>query len=152
MPFLLDTDHLSILHRRQQPECDRIITRLSQYPADDISVSIISFHEIVKGWMAYLNQSRTSAKTVRAYAELEIIWRSFCKMNLVSYSIEAEHHFTNLRKQGIRIGTMDLRIASIGLETNAIVVSRNGIDFGKIQGLITEDWTSDNFDIEVNDS
>ena len=151
MPFLLDTDHLSILHCRQQPECDRIVARLEQFPADDISVSIISFHEIVKGWMAYLNQSRTSPKKVRAYVELETIWRSFCKMNIASYSNEAEQRFTELRKQGIRIGTMDLRIASIGLETNAIVVSRNGIDFGKIPGLITEDWTSVSFDDEAKD-
>lgn len=38
MPFLLDTDHLSILHRRSQPECDRLIARLEQQPADDLGV------------------------------------------------------------------------------------------------------------------
>ncbi len=119
MPYLLDTDYLSILHRRQQPECDRIVARLEQVPADDVSVSIITFHEIVKGWMAYLNQSRTSPKKVLAYAGLETIWRSFCRMNIVSYGIEAEQRFAKLRKQGIRIGTMDLRIASIGLESKS---------------------------------
>lgn len=43
MPFLLDTDHLSILHRRSQPECDRLVARLEQHPPDDIGTTIISF-------------------------------------------------------------------------------------------------------------
>jgi tRNA(fMet)-specific endonuclease VapC len=141
MPFLLDTDHLSILHRRSQPECDRLVARLEQYPADDIATTIISFHELVKGWMAYLNRSRTSEHVVRAYAELETIWRSFCKMNVISFGPEAEHWFAEMRKQGIRIGTMDLRIACVALETASVVLTRNRVDFEKVPGLRVEDWT-----------
>ena len=141
MAFLLDTDHLSILHGRNQPECARLVARLTQHPPDDLGTTIISFHELVKGWMAYLNRMRTSEQVVRAYAELEAVWRSFCKMNVISYSRDAERRFTELRTQGLRIGTMDLRIASIGLETDSVILTRNLVDFEQVPGLRVEDWT-----------
>lgn len=141
MALILDTDHLSILHRRNQPECDRLVARLEQRPADDIATTIVSFHEVVKGWMAYLNRSRTSEQVVSAYSKLESIWRSFCKMNVISFGSEAEQRFTDLRADGIRIGTMDLRIACVGLETGSVVLTRNLLDFQKVPGLRVEDWT-----------
>lgn len=146
MPFLLDTDHLSILHRRSQPACDQLVARLEQYPADDMGTTIISFHELVKGWMAYLNRSRTSDEVVRAYAELEAIWRSFCKMNVIPFSAEAQQRFKELRRRGVRIGTMDLRIACIALDTDSVVLTRNLVDFQKVPDLAVEDWTAEKLD------
>ncbi len=49
--------------------------------------------------------------------------------------------FLGLRKSGVRVGTMDLRIGSIALVHGFSVLTRNTIDFGKITGLQVEDWT-----------
>jgi predicted nucleic acid-binding protein len=50
--------------------------------------------------------------------------------------------FGNLRAQGIRLSTMDLRIASIALSRGLVLLTRNTRDFAKVPGLMIEDWTT----------
>jgi tRNA(fMet)-specific endonuclease VapC len=45
-----------------------------------------------------------------------------------------------LRQQRIRIGTMDLKIASIALVSDALLVTSNLRDFRLVPGLRCEDW------------
>ena len=49
--------------------------------------------------------------------------------------------FDRQRDRGVRIGTMDLRIASIALTHDAVLVTRKLVDFLKVPGLRVEDWT-----------
>jgi tRNA(fMet)-specific endonuclease VapC len=141
VPVLLDTDHLSVLHWQEQPACDRLLARLDRLAADDIATSIISFQELVQGWLAYLNRARKPAQVVLAYTKLEAIRRSFLKMNVLPFSTEAQARFDELRPQGPRVQTMDLRIASVALVTTSTLLSRNVRDFRRVPGLTVEDWT-----------
>jgi tRNA(fMet)-specific endonuclease VapC len=109
VPVLLDTDHLSVLQWREQPGCDHLLARLAQLAPDDIATSMVSFHEQVLGWLAYLNRARKPEQVVRAYANLEVIWRSFLKMNVLSFSDAAQACCKDLRRQCPRLQTMDLR-------------------------------------------
>jgi tRNA(fMet)-specific endonuclease VapC len=45
-----------------------------------------------------------------------------------------------LRTARIRIGTQDLKIASIALADNATLLSANLVDFRQVPGLDVEDW------------
>jgi tRNA(fMet)-specific endonuclease VapC len=143
LPVLLDTDHLSVLQWQEQPACDRLLARLDQLAPDDIATSIVSFQEQVQGWLAYLSRARSAAQVVLAYAKLEEVWRSFLKMNVLSFSAEAQARFDELRSQCRRVQTMDLRIASIALVTSATLLSRNLKDFRRVPGLTVEDWTEE---------
>jgi len=49
--------------------------------------------------------------------------------------------FDAFRSQGVRIGTMDLRIAAIAVSNDLAVLTRNTVDFGQVPGLHVEDWT-----------
>jgi tRNA(fMet)-specific endonuclease VapC len=49
--------------------------------------------------------------------------------------------FDELVAQRLRIGRMDLRIASIAMAQERVVVTRNARDFSKVPGLRIEDWT-----------
>ncbi len=62
-------------------------------------------------------------------------------MNVVSFSPEAQERFAALRKQGLRLATMDLRIACVALTTGATLLTRNRRDFRQVPGLQVEDWT-----------
>jgi len=44
------------------------------------------------------------------------------------------------RGQRIRIGTMDLKIASIALVNDALLVTANQRDFEQVPGLRVENW------------
>jgi len=60
---------------------------------------------------------------------------------LLDFDEAASHEFARLRKSGVRIGTMDLRIAAIALANDALLISRNLVDFQKVPGLRVKDWT-----------
>ena len=140
--FLLDTDHLGIIQRQTQPEFGRLIARIGTHPPTDFFVSIISFHEQVTGWNAYLNRARTPEAVIRAYAMFQQILADFAHMAIVPFDANATEIFQTLRTAGVRIGTMDLRIASIALSQDYTVLTRNIVDFSRVPGLRAEDWTA----------
>jgi len=141
VPFLLDTDHLSVLQWREQPACDRLAARLDEVPPDDLATSIVSFHEQMHGCQTYISRAKRPEQIVVAYARLEIVFRSFLKMNVLSFSEEAQKRFGQLRRQCPRLQTMDLRSASIALVTESTLLSRNLRDFRQVPDLAVEDWT-----------
>jgi tRNA(fMet)-specific endonuclease VapC len=118
-----------------------LLARLDEVPRDDIATTIVSFHEQVQGWLAYLRRARKPEQVVLAYAKLEAVWRSFLKMNVLSFTAEAQARYDALRRHCPRLQTMDLRIASVSLTTHATLLSRNLRDFRQVPGLSVEDWT-----------
>ncbi len=141
MAYLLDTEHLVVLQRRTQPAFGNLTERLRRKDPSEIFASVVSLHEQMQGWLAFLNRARSASQIVLAYSELEELGRSFFEINVLSFSNDAQEHFDALRKRQIRIGTMDLRIACIALVEDATVLTANRIDFEKVPGLRIYDWT-----------
>jgi tRNA(fMet)-specific endonuclease VapC len=139
--FLLDTDHLGILQDRVQPDFPRLLDRIAEYPYTAFYVSIVSFHEQVVGWNAYLNRARMMPGVVSAYQMFQDILGDFASMQVLPFDEDAGNRFEMLRHQRVRIGTMDLRIASIALARGYTVLTQNLVDFEKVPGLAAEDWT-----------
>ena len=54
----------------------------------------------------------------------------------------AVDEYNSLKRAKIRIGTMDLKIASITLADDAMLLTRNTRDFSRVPGLRFEDWLS----------
>lgn len=138
--FLLDTDHIVIIQQRAEPEFNRLSVRMSAGQSDDFFTSIVSFHELVLGWSAYIKRAKKAAGLVKGYLKLQDILNDFSQSQITSYDDAAAAKFESLRKQGVRIGTMDLRIASIALVRGYTLLSRNLVDFQKVPGLTVEDW------------
>jgi tRNA(fMet)-specific endonuclease VapC len=131
-----------VLQWCEQPACDRLLARLDSLAADDIATNIVSFHEQIQGWQAYLARAKKPEQIVLAYARLESMRRSFLRMNVLSFTVEAQPRFEVIRAQCPRLPAMDLRIAAIALTTGSVLLSRNLRDFRRIPNLQVENWTA----------
>jgi tRNA(fMet)-specific endonuclease VapC len=78
---------------------------------------------------------------ISAYNLLTATFSLFSQLEILKYDRSADDYFRQFRQQGIRIGTQDLRIASIVLAHDGIIVTRNQKDFGQVPGLTIEDWS-----------
>jgi tRNA(fMet)-specific endonuclease VapC len=78
---------------------------------------------------------------VRAYHNLLATFFYFRTITVIDFDEQAQTFFTRLRAQGMRIGTLDLRIAAIALSRDATLVTRNRHDFTGIPSLDIDDWS-----------
>ena len=138
--IVLDTDHLSCLEWGSA-ESANLRIRLAEASDQIVVVSIASYEEQMRGWMALLAKTQDVKKQVQAYSRLQKHLQLYCSIPLLNFSELAAERFIELRRQKIRIGTMDLKIAASCLCENALLLTRNIIDYSKIPGLRFEDWT-----------
>jgi tRNA(fMet)-specific endonuclease VapC len=139
---VLDTDHMSVLERRDQPGAVSLRARLAPLPPEEVVTTIISYEEQMRGWMAYLAQTRSVAQQVAAYRRLLQHLDNYRRIPVLAFDDAAAVVFQQLRRARLRIGTMDLKIATIVLSYEATLLSRNLADFRQVPGLQVEDWTA----------
>jgi tRNA(fMet)-specific endonuclease VapC len=141
MRYLLDTDHLSILQRQSGKDYSNLSARMAQYPMSDFAVSTVTFHEQVLGSHAYINRARNLNDVVKGYEMMVRIISDFKVLPLISFDAGAATAFDQLKSQRLQLAKMDARIAAIALFRGLILLTRNHQDFGKVAGLLIEDWT-----------
>ena len=137
---LLDTDHVAMMDRGGQ-EGRVIRARIAAFSREEVVASIISYEEQMRGWLAFINTLHTPSAQIDGYLRLESLLEFYCETPLLSFDAKAVAEFERLKQAKIRIGTMDLKIAAIPLASNAVVLTRNLSDFGKVPGLRVEDWS-----------
>lgn len=141
MKYLLDTDHVSFLEEGSGPEYVALTARMAQHSPGDFAFSLVTLHEQVLGAHTFISRAKTTAKVVQGYEFLAVILQTFQAALVLAFDVAAAAVFDALRAQGVRIATMDLRIAAIALSHDLILLTRNTVDFSKVPGLVTEDWT-----------
>lgn len=140
--FILDTDHMSVLERREQPAVRNLLTRLAELPPSEVMTTVVSYEEQMRGWMAYIARARSMAQQITAYGRLLAHLDNYRRTPVLGFDEAAATVFQGLRRSRLRIGTMDLKIAAIVLSRDAALLSRNLRDFSQIPDLHVEDWTS----------
>ncbi len=78
---------------------------------------------------------------MRGYELLERLPRDYLAFSLLPFDAPSAALYDGLLAQNLRIGAMDLRIASIALSRNVTLLTRNLRDFGRVPGLTIEDRT-----------
>ncbi|MBF0229507.1 MAG: type II toxin-antitoxin system VapC family toxin [Desulfamplus sp.] len=139
MMFILDTDHIS-LFQRNNPD---VVSRIIKTPPDKLATTIITFEEQIRGRLDIVRKAKTDEGIIRAYENLSSTLSFFKSIKIISFDLKSQKIFKSLREQKLRIGTQDLRIASIGISYNAVIVTRNYKDFKIIPSLEIEDWSTE---------
>ena len=115
--------------------------KLAEFPPDKIATSIITFEEQMRGWMAFIAKATSIEKQISAYEKLARFLESYRYIPIIQFDEKAGEVFQDLKSRKIRVGTMDLKIASIAISQNALLISRNLSDYLQIPNLRVEDWT-----------
>jgi len=118
----------------------RLQANLDHFPSDEINTTIITFEEQMRGWTAYIARMRSIDEQVFAYETLKRYYNYFKTLTIIDFDNDAANVFKDLKLQKVRIGTMDLKIASTAISRNAILVSRNLRDFEQVPNLTVKDW------------
>jgi tRNA(fMet)-specific endonuclease VapC len=139
--YLLDTDHLTILWHDQGHSYDALISRIADHSGDEFAVSIVTIEEQLRGWLAYVAKASAVEGTIKGYSKLREVIQRFSEINVLDFDTKAAKVFVELKSQGVRMGTMDLRIAAIAIANNLTLLTRNTIDFERVANLHFEDWT-----------
>lgn len=139
--IILDTDLVSLLEWRDSPEARALSDRLEAVGAENLWVTVVSFEEQTRGWLSLLAKAKRVAQEVEAYARLLKHLQSYRRAQVLPFDEPAAVKYQELRSSRIRIGAMDLKIASIALANGAMLLTRNLSDFAKVPGLRAEDWT-----------
>jgi tRNA(fMet)-specific endonuclease VapC len=137
--ILLDTDHINVLQSRA-PQAAALTAHMTGSVDRDFATTAITIEEQIRGWLALIHRSNDVQRQVPAYERLVGLFDFFARWQIARFDERAADQFKRLRKQQIRIGTMDLKIAAAALANHALLLSANLRDFAQGADLRVEDW------------
>ena len=134
MKYLLDTN-ICIALIRQRPA--GLLQRLITLEPGEVGLSSITLAELIYG-------ADKSSQTEQNLAALE---QFLLPLELVNFDESAATAYGQIRagleREGKVIGSMDMLIAAHALSLNTILVTNNTKEFGRVSGLLLEDWISE---------
>lgn len=142
MIYLLDTDHLSEIVKESflGKRLDRKLDELDEF--ERVTASIISYEEMLRGWLAEIHGTIKGKPQVPLYEKLFQVLDSFKEWTVLKWDDKTAEVYAGLVKQRLGVKTMDLKIAAIAIQNDATLLSRNLKDFMRVPGLVVEDWLS----------
>lgn len=130
MRFVLDTNTCIYALKLR----GRVVERLRDLSPEDVSVTIVTLAEL---WFGAAKSARPGATRREIDAFLDPV-------AVLPFDRAAAEQYAqarlSLERAGRPIGERDLLIASIALARGLTVVSHNRSEFGRVPGLVTEDW------------
>lgn len=131
--YMLDTDICSYIMKRSN---EALLEKLQEVPPSDVCMSVVTKSELSYG-------VELSPRRERDAAALEALLRHVLVLDLEE---DVAAHYgsigVDLKKRGKMIGANDLFIASHARSQRLILVTNNMAEFGRVQGLMLENWSS----------
>jgi tRNA(fMet)-specific endonuclease VapC len=137
--LVLDTDHL--VEFDEASEAGARLKKRLVAADEETAATIISVEEQFRGWAAQIHRLHSDPHAqIPAYARLQRRLEFYAGWNVLPWEAGSARGFVNFRRQGLRIGSMDLKIACIVLVHDATLLTRNATDFARVPGLRIENW------------
>ncbi len=131
--LVLDTDHLTELGYRTGPGL-RLETRLHLTKQDTV-ITVVTAEEAIKGRLARLAVTSDVAEQVAGYQHFARTIQFVAEFTLLPWDDESAARFKDFRRQGIRIGTADLKIACIANPQHGGLRQSTGPAFRGLAGV-----------------
>ena len=76
--------------------------------------------------------------------------KDFARLQVLPFDELAYDTLHQIRSSVRRVNISDMRIAATAMSRGYVVLTRNAIDFGRIPGLMIEDWLAGDDVAEAN--
>lgn len=116
--------------------------RIELVENEEVVTTVISYEEQARSWLSQIGRYKDVEKQIPFYRRLIAFAEFFANWELLPFTDDAAKLFKKLRKKKVRISSTDLKIASIAVEYDATLLTRNLTDFEKVPGLKLENWLS----------
>jgi tRNA(fMet)-specific endonuclease VapC len=94
----------------------------------------------MRGWLAEIRRQHDLERQIEPYAQLQRQVEVFSEWIILPWDAEAAASFTRFRREGVRVGSLDLKIACVALAHDVTLLTRNTSDFSQVPGLRFENW------------
>lgn len=138
--ILLDTDHITVAGFPNDSRHQELVYRMQSSGEEHFGTTVINAEEQMRGWLAEINRQQSGRQQISAYDRLADLLEFLSCWDIIRFDDSAADEFERLQKQRIRIGTQDLKIASIALAQDALLLSANLRDFRRVPSLRVENW------------
>lgn len=137
--YVLDTDTVSLAQRNHVTVLANIRGRPNA--GHSVGLAVVTVEEQFDGWTGAQKRARRPADYARFSFALAEAIRSWGRYTIHPQTVRSLATFDRLVPLLSNVGRRDLRIASVALGLGATVVTRNLRDFGRVPGLLVEDWS-----------
>jgi tRNA(fMet)-specific endonuclease VapC len=134
--YVFDTDHLSLYGRNHPKVIENILAAKVQ-----LTTTAINIEEQLRGRLAQVAEAKDGRAKSIAYRFLVDTVMLLSEFTVLQYDVKSDDIYQSLKAQRVRIGTQDLRIASIVLACDGVLLTRNLQDFEKVPGLKIQNWS-----------
>jgi tRNA(fMet)-specific endonuclease VapC len=134
--YVFDTDHLSLYGRNHPKIIENILAAKVQ-----LTTTAINVEEQLRGRLAQIAEAKDGRTKSIAYRFLVDTVMLLSEFAVLQYDAKSDDIYQSLKAQRVRIGTQDLRIASIVLACDGVLLTRNLQDFEKVPGLRIQNWS-----------
>ncbi|MFT3879918.1 MAG: type II toxin-antitoxin system VapC family toxin [Gemmatales bacterium] len=137
--IFLDTDHLSVLTDDRHSLHKKLADRLEQ-DGSGFQIPLVSLEESLRGILALIHRYREVDRQLYGYSKMFYLLELIKEVGVIPFDDRCADQVKSWRASGIKVGTQDLKIGSIALVHDALLLSNNLKDFKRIPGLKVESW------------